>query len=286
MLETDPASDAETVGKIALELDAGGGWDAIRTRRLQRNVAAITSCGREDVWNVLLRVLHEVRPLDVGRPVIEQAYDVMYQRSEDLRAVVAAMLASDDPAATGVALHLIRRTRDPDYLDALEARYDATTDEGLRGVLQRTLTFIYSAGANIEPARYQGFVARYLGWLEEATDERFVTMAPGLLDFGDAGAEAFAAGLRGPKRERWLAAWPRNRRLVPRVVAEASVEPVDRHTPPAVRNAILARAWSSFPEDAAPALEALRRRMPGELRGPVEAALERVRHRAPRHGDA
>lgn len=286
MLETDPASDEESVGKIAFELDAGGAWDTQRVRRLQRIVGAITSCGRDDVWRALQRVLWGVRPLDVGRPVIEQAYDIMYQRADDLRAVIERMLFSGDAEAEGVALHLIRRARDPEYLDLLEKHYEATEDEQRRRVLQRTLTFIYSAAVNIEPARYRAFVQRYLAWLEAEDEARFRTMASGLLDFGDAGAEAFARGLSGPDRDRWLGAWPRSRRLVPQVVAEAAVAPVNRETLPAERNGVLGYAWSSFPESAAPALEALRRRLPASQRGPVEAALERVRHRAPRHGDA
>lgn len=286
MLDVDPASDAEAVQKIALELALSGAWTPERVRRLQRLVASIASCDRDDVWNVLVRVLREVRPLDVGRPVIEQAYDIMYQREDDVRALLAAMLESGDDADAGVALHLIRRARDPDYLDILEAHYDRTTDEALRGVLRRTLTFIYSAAIGVEPARYRAFVQRYRDWLAEADDARFRTMAAALLDFGDAGARAFAEGLTGPRRDLYVQAWPRDRRLVPRIVAEAAVAPLDRRTPPVELNHVLGLAWSSFPVDAAPALEALRRRMPASARAPVEAALERVRHRAPRHGDA
>lgn len=287
-MEVDPASDAEVVGKIGFELAQPGAWDPTRVRRLQRLVGAFTSCGDPEVWRTLQAVLARVRPLDVGRPVIEQAYDVMFQapRQQDTREHVQAMLAEGDADDVGVALHLIRRARDAEYLDALEAKLDSTDDPALRRVLQRTLTFIYSAGITIEPARFRRFVARYVRWMEQADDARFAALAAGLVDFGDAGARAFADGLSGPKRALYLRGWPQSRRLVPRIVAEAAVAPVDRHTAPGERAHVLALAWSSFPEDAAPALEALLRRLPRAARPPVAAALERVRHRAPRHGDA
>ena len=285
-MQVDPVSDAEVVAKIGFELRQPGGWDPERVRGLQRLVAAISACGDPAVWNALDGVLQSVRPLDAGRPVIEQAYDVMFQRPEDVRARVASMLASEDAEDVGVALHLIRRARDPAYLDALESRLEATDDPALVRVLRRTLTFIYAAAVNIEPDRYRRFVERYVSWLDGTDDTRFPALAAGLVDFGDAGARAFAAGLRGPKRALYLRGWPRGRGLVPRSVAEAAVEPLDRRSPPGELAHVLALAWSSFPVDAAPALEALRLRLPTAARPPVEAALERVRHRAPRHGDA
>ncbi|MDF1699973.1 MAG: hypothetical protein P1V36_02280 [Planctomycetota bacterium] len=286
MLEVSAASEEQTIAGMGVQLGLPGWWTPDRVRRLQRHVAAITSCGSPEVWSLLEDILRDVRPLNIGRPVIEQAYDLMYQREDKVRVLLSDMLQGDDAGDAGVALHLIRRARDPEYLDLLEAHYDATEDPVLRGVLQRTLTYIYSAAVGVEPARYATFVKRYLGWLDASDDATFRTLASGLLDFGDAGSEAFARGLEGPKRALYVQAWPRDRRLVTRRVAEAALAPLDRQTPQVEMNHVLGLAWSSFPNEAAPALEALRRRLPAARRGPVDAALQRVLHRAPRHGDA
>ncbi|MDA1193873.1 MAG: hypothetical protein O2894_01675 [Planctomycetota bacterium] len=287
MLAAAPASEAENLLAVLVELDAPGPWSPERVLALQRRVTALSTCSDPAAGLLLERVLREARPLDVTRPAVEQAYQILHDKdAAALRTLVGQMLEQGSPEDVGVALHLIRSVRDPLYLDLLERFHAGSTDAEVNGILRRTLIYIYSAGSGVEPKRLATFVPRYLEWLHAGSAAEFATLASGLLDFGDAGAQAFAAGLRGPERQRFLLAWPRGAALVPEEVAQAAIDGIDRTTEPAEFSYVLALAWSTFPTSAAPAVEALRQRLPTARRGPVDAALERILHRAPRHGDA
>ena len=123
-------------------------------------------------------------------------------------------------------------------------------------------------------------MSQYVAWLSTMPDAEAATFATGLLDFGEPGHEAFARGLQGPRRLVYLQAWPRDSRVVPRIVAEAALAPVDRKTPPGEVAMLLSLAYSSFPDSAAGALAALEKRVDPSLRPLVAPALERVRFRA------
>jgi len=274
-------SDGDVKRQLTLELDQAGGWDGPRVRQVQRLLASLGSCDDADAWRLFERVLFDMQPLDICRPAIEQAYDAMRARPQDLQQLVVSRLEGTDAVRAGIAMHLVRRARDPVYLDALERLLDHDTDPGQVGALRRTLAFIYSRGYGVEPARFAAFVKRYEGWLEEMDDREFVTLATGLLDFEEAGERAFAQGLRGPKRALFLAAWPRGRRIVSAAVAEAAIAPMGVDTPRAVVGGMLARAYYSFPAESAAQLVALRRRLLPGVRDLVAPVLERVRHRAP-----
>ena len=284
MLDTAPSSDAQVLEKIDASLDSTPVWDALGVRQLQQKVDALASCDAPGAWERLVRVLREVRPLDTARPLLDAAYDKMLAREHELFPLVSELLRGG-PEDVGVALYLIRRARDPAYLGTLEACLETAQDASLRRVLQRTLVFIYARGYGIAPQRYETFVQQYTGWLEGAPPQQAAALATGLLDLEAPGIQAFADGLRGPRREVFLAAWPRDRRLVPLVVAEALLAPIGPTTSAAERMHALGLAYLSFPRAADGLLEALRRRLPLEERGPVQAALERVRHRAERHKD-
>ncbi|MDJ0523350.1 MAG: hypothetical protein QNJ90_14865 [Planctomycetota bacterium] len=281
MLGPTMTEDAGARRELAAELDLGGLWTPDRVRRVQQLLGAFSSCDDEGVWNLLTRVLLELRPLDVCRPAIEQAYDTMLPRPQDLVPLVSAQLEGDDEVRRGIALHLVRRSRDPAYLGALEALFDRTQDEGQRATLRRTLTFIYSRGFGIEPAQVAAFVKRYEGWLADLNDREFSTLATGLLDFGEAGENAFVRGLGGPRRAQFLEAWPRDRRLVAPAVASAAIAPLGADSPASEVALLMGRAYHSFPAESVDELEALRRRLLPELRPLVVAAMERVAHRAP-----
>ncbi len=281
MLDPVMVEDVEARGELERQLDAGAPWSTERVGVVQRLLAAIPSCDDADVWRLHERVLFEMRPLDVCKPAIEQAYDAMQVRPQDLVPLIAAGLDGTDAADRGVALYLVRRSRDPLYLDALERSLDKAGSDQERSALRRTLTFIYSRGYGIEPRRTKAFVRRYESWLEGLEDREFGTLATGLLDFEEAGEEAFVRGLTGPRRAQFLAAWPRDRRIVPPAVAAAAIRPMGRETPIAELTLMLGRAYYSFPAESVGELEALRRRLPTESRPLVDAAFERVAHRAP-----
>lgn len=249
---------------------------------VRRLVASLPNCTDPANWDLLKRILRGMRPLTTCRTVIERAYDQMLPREPELVRLIEDMLLSEDLDARGVALHLIRRSREPAYLDALETWLDRTTDAQEIGLLHRTLPWMYSRGRSIEPDRYARFVRRFVGWLAEMPDRGAAALATGLLDFGDAGAEAFSRGLQSERRAVFLAGWPRDKRIVPRMVAEAALAPVDAHTPVAEVAALLGLAYESFPESAASALAAMAERASPQAAALVEPILERIRHRANR----
>lgn len=266
--------------ELAAALDRGGPWTPARVGAVRGLIASLPSSSDPANWDLLVRVLTEMRPLDQTRTAVERAYDLMVGREPDLVSVIEKMLRSDDPATRGVGLHLIRRAREPVYLDALERWYDETEAPEERSMLRRTLTWMYSRGSGIEPGRYEAFVGRYEDWIDELDDREAAGFATGLLDFGAPGRLAFARGLQGERRAVYLAGWPRDRRIVSRPVAEAAVAPMGHETVRAETAHVLGLAYTSFPAEAASALAALRDRLPSGDRTLVDPALDRVRHRA------
>lgn len=281
MLGPAMTGDVNAQRDLRRELDAGAPWSPQRVGTVQRLLASLPSCDDPGAWELHRRVLFEMQPLDVCKPAIEQAYEAMQVRPQDLVPLINAQLDSEDAVLRGIGLHLVRRSRDPLYLDALERLLDRSSDDQEQSALRRTLTFIYSRGFGIEPRRTEAFIKRYEGWLAELDDREFGTLATGLLDFEEAGERAFVRGLEGPRRAQFLAAWPRDRRIVPPAVAAAAVRPMGAETPIGEVAAMLGRAYYSFPAESVGELEALRRRLPPEARPLVAAALERVSHRAP-----
>ncbi len=281
MLGPVTGDDADVRRELALELDRGAPWDNTRIRRVQLLMSSFTSCDDPATWSLHERVLFGMHPLDVCRPAVEQAYDAMRARPHDLTPLVVAGLEGQDPRRRGVAMHLVRRARDPVYLDALEGMLDRDPDRAEAGALKRTLSFIYTRGYGIEPDRYAPFIKRYESWLAASSDREFVALATGLLDFEELGEQAFARGLAGPQRDLFLAAWPRGRVVVPPEVAAAAIDPMGADTPRELVAGMLGRAYYSFPPEAAARLEALRRRLAPDVRPLVAPVLERVSHRAP-----
>ena len=281
MLEPEADGVENAQRALAQELDLGAPWSTDRVVRVQSLLASIGSCDAPGAWSLMERALFGMHPLDVCRPAIEEAYSAMGARPQDLVPLVVGHLDDADLEVRGVALHLVRRARDPAYIDALERLLNAGVDEREAGALKRTLTFIYARGYGVEPTQIEAFVERYERWLAASPDRDFAGLASGLLDLGEPGERAFAAGLRGARREQFLAAWPRDRRLVPLDVAVAAVEPVGVDTPPAEVSALLVLAYTTFPAQSMAHLEALRRRVAPAVRPLFEPVLERVSHRAP-----
>ena len=270
----------DAYASLTRQLDRGAPWTPERVDDVRRHASALPGATEPRDWALLERILREMRPVDRCREVLEGAHDVMTTREPDLLALMEEMLRSQDPETRGVALHLMRRSRASIYLDALERWFDETGDEGVRAMLRRTLTWMYSRGLQIEPARFDAFVKRYEGWIADMPDREAAGFVTGLLDFPGAGERAFALGLQGPRRSVYLAGWPRDRRGVSRGVAEAAIALMGRKTSTDEIAWLMALAYASFPASAASALAALRARIPEAARPLVDPALERVRHRA------
>jgi hypothetical protein len=227
----------------------------------------------------LFRSLREIRPPGPFLRDIDCVYDVL-RGAEAARLVteVEAMLASADPAESALARHLIQRSRDPAYLDALEAALPGA-DERVRSEIRRSLWWIATGGTGVEPKWLEAFTKRYAKWVDDASDAQASALASGLLDLGEAGAAAYARGLRGPRRPVFVRGLTGASHVVPLEVAEALLEPLDRSTSVEERRACWIAAYRVAPASAAPALDAALRRMDPAVRGEAEDVLEVVRHR-------
>ena len=155
----------------------------------------------------------------------------------------------------------------------------AAGDKSRADMLYKRLTFIYATGG-VEPARRQRFAHGLIQRLNTAPEAEVRGMATTLLDFGETGADAFAAGLAGDRRRLYLAAWPPAPRVVPPNVARAALAPLNADSDPKELAHVLNLAYYSFTEEAAPTLRLLEQRLPADRRAWVAPVLERVRHRA------
>jgi hypothetical protein len=275
------ASGAAVARHLEALLAKGPPWRGERLLELQRLLGMLGTGSEPAIWRARVRVLREVRPADEALPALEQAFDGMRPHERELHDLMVELLRGS-PEDAGAALRLIRRSQDPAYVPDLEKRLDATHDPSLVRALRRTLLFLMARGPAVPPEMLERFVARVQGWLADAPPETVRTTASALLDLGKPGARAFALGLLGPRRAAYLAAWPGAHGTVPLVVAAAGIDPVTEETPRAERLRVLALAYLTFPREADGHVDALRRRLPVEERGPARAALERVRHRADR----
>jgi hypothetical protein len=245
---------------------------------LPRLPPATTPRGRE----LLLRALRSLRPAAALRPLLEACFDAL--RAESVReaaGVVRALLREKDTAERGVALHLIQRSRDPAFVPDVEEALDRAAPED-RPSIRRTLWWLFAGATGIEPATYLAFVARYAGWVAEAPDAQARGLATGLLDLGEAGAEEFARGLRGPRSRLYVEALAGYARTLPLDVAEALLGLVDAATPVELRHAIFTIAYATAPAEAADAMAEARARLDSSTRPETDGIFEAVRHRARR----
>lgn len=285
MLGEDPVGARQrAIADLRAMLDSPPPPSAEQAIRMHRLVDALPA-EEEESWTLLARVLREVRPLEIYRPVIEAAYERMDVRDMEQKAIVFDLLAADarDPASRGVALHLIRLTRDVAYLPAMERELEREADPTRRPLLRRLLLYIAARGYGIDPETYARVVGHVRTWLDEVPAAEAATLVTALLDLGDLGVEAFAQGLRGARRATFLQAWPQDGRVVAKRVAEALLEPLGVRTPRDVLARALMMAYFNSPSTGDAALAALERRVAAPYRPWVAAVLERVRHRAPRH---
>lgn len=229
-----------------------------------------------------VRILRHARPQGTYRALIEMAHDAL-ARADDgvLVREVATLLRSEDGEDRATGLLLVRRGRDfrhaavLDELLAKASRADAA-------LLERLLIWLHTAPQHVDEEARKAFAKRYASWVESAPDAEAQGLASGMLDLGAAGAEAYAAGLAGARRPVFVKGLLGRTGLVPVVVAEALLAPVDAATSPAERRAVLVAAYRSAPTAAAPFVAALRGRIAEGDRAEVDDVLAVVRHRAHR----
>lgn len=238
---------------------------------------------RQDLQaRALLEQLFERLPDDGNADVVaKRVHDLLAPCEAGLVERLAAMLATGTPVQRQRARTLMLESPDGRHLPALE-RHLATLSAGEReGIWSRTLRFVATA-QGIAPEDTRRWIEQLVERIETLPPEVGASFAPALLDFGEAGAARFAAGLRSASRARFVAGWPAGTQVVPREVAEALLEPLDAATPAQDVLHALTLAYRSFPPSAAPALAALASRLPRDVARDVEPVLHRVRRRAGR----
>jgi hypothetical protein len=284
----DPQLLVDAKAKLTALLDEPSPEHSLlRAQEIQRLIGALPPCRDPAVWDLLVRILRELRPSEPWyKTAIQLAYDAMAPRDAERVEVVTELFecGEADLASRGIALTLIQASRSAAYVPLLEAELAATDDDTMRRLLRRLLIYIHAGGA-IEPRRLDAFVQRFVGWIDEGDDSQLAALAAALTDFGEPGIAAFARGLRGPRRAAWIRAWPRTGHVMPRTLAEVMVEPMDGATPRETLAYVLGLAYTAFPARAAPALVALDGRLGRDLDATMEPLIERVRHRAPSEAD-
>lgn len=245
--------------------------------------ALVLVASKEEGLDAAVRIIELARPQDAYRGLIETAHDVLARDAPDRLDAALAFLTepSEDAGDLATALLLIRRGRNPAHaalLDALLAR-DADVDAN---VIRPLLIWLHSHPDITDIAARDAFVARYVRWIDEGADAEARGLAPGLLDLGDAGATAYAAGLGGERRALFVQGLLGRQGLVALEIAKALLAPVDETTSPEERRAVLIAAYRVAPTAAAPDIAGLRERIAAAARPEVDDVLAVVRHRADR----
>ncbi len=243
----------------------------------------VRPAGEED--RLAWRLLEEARPAAAYAGLLRAAYDRL--ATSDAAAVdawVEERLLDEDPESRALAIEIVRTSPKAAYLPALETLLDrAGSRRDLDPMaLRKLLAWVYGRATDVPPDRVRAFARRFAAWIDETPDPWAATLAPALLDLGDAGAEVYAAGLRGDRRDAYLQGLIARGAIVAPVVAEALLAPVDASTSRPDRQAAWIAAYLTAPAEAAGALAAARDRVDPANRAEVTDILEAVRHRAPR----
>jgi hypothetical protein len=265
-------------------LREGGSPDPEPAMQLVPRLSELEARGVE----LLVALLREVRPVSGPkadhRPLLETVLLVLEGVDPDrcVEEVARLLGPGASPEEVDLARRFVRRSRKPDHLPALEAAIarsgrPPTADD------MRLLWWLYSSG-DAEPARTEAFARSYGRWVGERPDAEALTHATALLDLGEAGAGAYAEGLRGPRRRIFVLGLLGLSRTVPPEVADALLEPVDARTPAPERHAVWTAAYRTAPPESADALAAALDRLDPAVRSEATDVLEAVRHRAGRSG--
>lgn len=230
---------------------------------------------------VLLRVLAALPPGDLGLAIAQLVQDRLGPDDDGLVKHVVQLLLTGDDVQQHVARTLMLRRPDARYVPAIEKHLASLPPQEAQSVWRRALVLVAQVRDLPAPLRTR-WVDELVRRVGEATPEEGALLVGALLDFGELGADRFAAGLRGPLRPRYLAGCPVGTEHVPQQVAEALVEPIGPQTPASELYAALQAAWRTFPPTAAPALAALAQRVDPRYRADVKPVLDRVRFRAVR----
>lgn len=239
-----------------------------------------------EAGDLLLRLFAALPPVPAWREAFAAVHDGVVVRGGDPTAIVERLLRSASPAERDLALFLVRRSRDPRYVDVLERWHADAASGSMRPRLRRELVYLVVASlegrARIPPDRLAAFAAAVRAWIEDPSDPSAVGFVASLFDLGPVGQAELAAGLSGPRRAAFVSALrgaPQGR-LGPAAFS-ALLAPVDGNTPDAERTVVLQAAYFTAAGSAVPALEALRFRLRAEARGDVDALIRMVRHRSP-----
>lgn len=269
-----------SIAQLLRALEAGG---APPPTGAIPDLARLFAADSTEAAPLALDLLRLARPPDRYESLLEAAHDLLRVHDEDaLRREVCKLARRDDLDDVALAIKLIRRARDPHYVPVVDELFAGATATR-RKALCRLLIWLHSGGEKeVDEAARRAFVERYARWIAEAPDAEAQCLVPGLLDLGDAGAEAYARGLGGDRRRVYVEGLSQRAGLVPVGVAAALIGPLDEATPPARRHAILIAAYRTAPGTAAGYLAAARARLAPDVRAEVDDVLEVLRYRAAR----
>ncbi len=248
---------------------AGGSLDRLAELRPEAAVAY--------AWTIL----EQARPWAAHEVPLKIAYEVLAER-EDARLLetVSALARSPEAGEASVALSLIRWARDPRFVPAVLAGIASVPPES-QALQRRLLVWLQTApDAGLTDEAAEAFVRRYGTWIDETLDAEAAGLVTGLLDLGAPGFAAYAEGLRGPRRHVYLSGLLSRPGVVPPVLAEALLAPIDSDTSILERHAVWVAIYRSAPPEAAGYLVAARNRLTPQVRAETDDILEVVRHRS------
>ncbi len=293
------ASAARVLAKLRLR--AGTDREAVRTRAgaLLNNLPELDKADPAEVVDLaealrvdespeardlLVRLFAAMPTLPAWRATYAVVHDGIVVRGGDPAPRLEVLLRSAQPREPELALFLIRRSRDPRYVDVLERWYADPASAPMRPRLRRELIFLVVASlsgtARIPPDRLAAFAASVRGWAEDPRDPSAGGLVSALFDLGAPGQAELAAGLAGPRRGIFVDALrgaPLGR-LDPAGMA-ALLAPLGRDTPPAERAMLLQAVYFTAGGSAVPALQAARMRLHPDARAEADALLRMIRNR-------
>ncbi|MFV1957964.1 MAG: hypothetical protein ACC662_00990 [Planctomycetota bacterium] len=279
-----PDAIADARDLIGLFLDAMEAGETLPATGLVAALGTWKASGEPGWLEAAWRLLEAARPAPTYRGLLEGVHDLLRKTNRQaVGAWVKERLSRGEEGERNLALDLIRHAPDIGYAGALLAALGAEKENAPgRDALQRLLVWIQSRGEGATEATRAAFVPVFTRWLDETGDPLAAGLVGALLDLGEAGARAYATGLRGPRRALYVRGLLGRADPVSLEVARALLEPLDRATPAAERRAVLVAAYRTAPTEATPWLEAARSRLEATVRGEADDILEVVRHRAPR----
>lgn len=228
----------------------------------------------------LIRILESLRPHETYSGSIQRAFERLAEIPEVRRQVVMRMLREGDADDQGVARSLVRRNPEAEFIPVI--RDQMARSEGREfGSRLRLLAYMYSRLDREDPRARDDFARRFVAWCREQPVQEMARLATGWLDLGPVGEAAFIEDLSTSRRPLLLRSLIGRTQPLPVHVAAAITRGVDRGTSRDERHAVLIIAYACFPVEAAPHLEAMRKRLPSSVDKEVAPVVERVRHRAP-----